>query len=249
MITAHLAVLKAGKFSLGLDPAASDTRLDHLLNDSQATLIVTDAEAAPVAHHCMKPEQQLIHMDDINSNTSEENLDLAISPCAYSYLRYTSGSTGQAKGGLKTHRHVMHAVMNATNYFHICANDRLVLLTRDTCFGKYAFEVLLNGASLCPFYIQEEGLLHLIDWLIQEEITIYHSFSTVFRSPYIAPRTAIERELWRIWTEVLDLEQIGVYDNFFDLGGSFAGRHPGLALLSLLGRDHHHAIRTGSTIY
>jgi acyl carrier protein len=36
---------------------------------------------------------------------------------------------------------------------------------------------------------------------------------------YVTPRTAIERELWRIWTEVLGLGQIGVHDNFFDLGG------------------------------
>jgi acyl carrier protein len=36
---------------------------------------------------------------------------------------------------------------------------------------------------------------------------------------YVAPRTEDEAALVRIWQEVLGLEQIGVEDNFFDLGG------------------------------
>ncbi|HEX5604616.1 MAG TPA: phosphopantetheine-binding protein, partial [Pyrinomonadaceae bacterium] len=36
---------------------------------------------------------------------------------------------------------------------------------------------------------------------------------------YIAPRTAIEKELARIWSEVLRKERIGVEDNFFAIGG------------------------------
>jgi amino acid adenylation domain-containing protein len=181
LITAHLAVLKAGKFSLGLDPSASPDRRAHLLRDSQAALVVTDAETGPIARHGVNREQQVINMDEAVSSTGEQDLGLAISPRDYSYLRYTSGSTGQAKGALKTHRHVMHAVMNATNYFHICAADRSMLLSRASCFGKNAFEVLLNGATLCPFYIADEGLAYLADWLIQEQMTFYYSFPTAFR--------------------------------------------------------------------
>jgi non-ribosomal peptide synthetase component F len=160
LITAHLAVLKAGKFSLGLDPSASPDRRAHLLRDSQAALVVTDAETGPIARHGVNREQQVINMDEAVSSTGEQDLGLAISPRDYSYLRYTSGSTGQAKGALKTHRHVMHAVMNATNYFHICAADRSMLLSRASCFGKNAFEVLLNGATLCPFYSSNGSNLH-----------------------------------------------------------------------------------------
>jgi len=36
---------------------------------------------------------------------------------------------------------------------------------------------------------------------------------------YIAPRTAVEEVVASIWIEVLDVEKVGVYDNFFDLGG------------------------------
>jgi amino acid adenylation domain-containing protein len=36
---------------------------------------------------------------------------------------------------------------------------------------------------------------------------------------FVAPRTAVEETLAGIWRELLHLEQVGVHDNFFDLGG------------------------------
>ncbi|HEX8184731.1 MAG TPA: condensation domain-containing protein, partial [Blastocatellia bacterium] len=39
------------------------------------------------------------------------------------------------------------------------------------------------------------------------------------RAPHVAPRTASEQALARIWREVLRLERLGIHDNFFELGG------------------------------
>ncbi|HET9713567.1 MAG TPA: amino acid adenylation domain-containing protein, partial [Pyrinomonadaceae bacterium] len=36
---------------------------------------------------------------------------------------------------------------------------------------------------------------------------------------FVGPRTPVEKELVRIWQEVLGLERIGITDNFFELGG------------------------------
>jgi acyl carrier protein len=36
---------------------------------------------------------------------------------------------------------------------------------------------------------------------------------------YTAPRTPFEEKVARIWEEVLGVERVGAYDNFFDLGG------------------------------
>jgi amino acid adenylation domain-containing protein len=38
-------------------------------------------------------------------------------------------------------------------------------------------------------------------------------------TPFVKPRTAVESELSKVWCEVLGLAQVGVDDNFFDLGG------------------------------
>ena len=39
------------------------------------------------------------------------------------------------------------------------------------------------------------------------------------QSQYVAPRTPTEQSLAQIWTDVLKLERVGIYDNFFNLGG------------------------------
>jgi acyl carrier protein len=36
---------------------------------------------------------------------------------------------------------------------------------------------------------------------------------------YVAPQTELEKNISTIWREVLGAERVGLYDNFFDLGG------------------------------
>ena len=38
-------------------------------------------------------------------------------------------------------------------------------------------------------------------------------------TPLVAGRTPLEKDLAQIWGEVLELDQIGIHDNFLDLGG------------------------------
>ncbi|MEO1626216.1 MAG: amino acid adenylation domain-containing protein, partial [Bacteroidota bacterium] len=49
---------------------------------------------------------------------------------------------------------------------------------------------------------------------------------------YVAPRNHTEKQLARLWQEVLGLDQIGAYDNFFELGGH------SLKALELMGAIH-----------
>jgi amino acid adenylation domain-containing protein len=37
--------------------------------------------------------------------------------------------------------------------------------------------------------------------------------------PYVEPKTLTEKQLSQIWTEILSLDQVGIHDSFFDLGG------------------------------
>ncbi|MFK0730118.1 MAG: amino acid adenylation domain-containing protein [Gloeotrichia echinulata GP01] len=41
----------------------------------------------------------------------------------------------------------------------------------------------------------------------------------ILTEAYVAPSTILEQQLADIWSEVLGVEQIGIYDNFFELGG------------------------------
>ena len=62
---------------------------------------------------------------------------------------------------------------------------------------------------------------------------------------FVAPRTPLEQEIAKVWCHLLDLDQIGIHENFFDLGGhsllaaqffaeieQFLGKHLPLALLT-----------------
>ena len=39
------------------------------------------------------------------------------------------------------------------------------------------------------------------------------------KSPFVAPRSPAEERLATIWRELLKVERVGIYDNFYDLGG------------------------------
>jgi acyl carrier protein len=39
------------------------------------------------------------------------------------------------------------------------------------------------------------------------------------KAAYVAPRTEVEQTIAQIWQEVLGVDKVGIYDNFFDLGG------------------------------
>jgi acyl carrier protein len=40
------------------------------------------------------------------------------------------------------------------------------------------------------------------------------------KSNYVAPRNSVEEVLAAIWAEVFEIEQVGIYDDFFELGGN-----------------------------
>jgi len=39
------------------------------------------------------------------------------------------------------------------------------------------------------------------------------------KAEYVAPQTTVEQAIANVWQQVLNLEKVGVHDNFFDLGG------------------------------
>ena len=182
-IAGIVGVLKSGKICVPLDPSYPEARATFVLEDAQAHLIVTDKKNLPMARQFAPHARQLINIDEMSSQPASENPELSILPETLAYILYTSGSTGRPKGVVQSHRNILHDIVGHTNGLHICADDRITLL--GSCSGgqgmKTTFSALLNGATLYPFSIKEDGLTSLASWLMKEEITIYISAPTVFR--------------------------------------------------------------------
>ncbi|MCH8064039.1 MAG: AMP-binding protein, partial [Chloroflexi bacterium] len=182
VIGAIMGLLKTGKFFVPMNPSLPRRRLEYMLEDSQAVLMLTDAKNLPLARELVQEGFELINVDELDESLSPDNVGLPIPPDAYAYLLYTSGTTGEPKAVVQDHVNAIHDIIVRTSPFHICSEDRLTLLTFGTGSAmKNIFTSLLNGAALYPMNVAEKGLAHFADWLIKERVTIYISGSPLFR--------------------------------------------------------------------
>ena len=181
-IVAMFGAWKAGRCCVILDSAQPLARLAYMLDDSGAVGIVTATPYLPLVQQLPLQAQLIIDVDRIASQCPAEDLQLKTAPDALACLLYTSGSTGQPKGVMHTHRTLLHEVMRRTQALHISHSDRMTQLSSGTgqAVGNI-LNVLLNGAALYSLSIKEEGIGLLSSWLRHESITIYHSAAPLFR--------------------------------------------------------------------
>jgi amino acid adenylation domain-containing protein len=184
VLAAMLGVLKAGKFYLVLDPSYPKDRLAYMLADSGAELVITDSKNLPTVAQLSDGRKEIINLDNLEETLSKENLGLKISPGALAMLLYTSGSTGQPKGVMHSHRNVLVEVRNLTNAWCISKHDRWLLYTSmsfansvRTIYGGF-----LNGSAIFPYDLKEKGFGDLARWLNSNRITIMRSLPTTFRN-------------------------------------------------------------------
>jgi len=138
MIVGILGILKAGAAYLPLDPDLPEARIDYMLADSGAEIVIGPQT---VGANCCSPIQ------DIGAECKGER---QFAPTDLAYVMYTSGSTGQPKGVMVCHGNVIRLVINP-NFIDLSAATRL-LLTGAPGFDATTFEIwgpLLNGGLLC----------------------------------------------------------------------------------------------------
>src|SRR5215213_10895920 len=239
MIAAILGVLKAGKVYVPLDPYFPYARNSYILENSQAGLIITNNENRSLAESLSENRHSLINIDEMGATHSDENVNLTISADNLAYILYTSGSTGQPKGVVQNHRNLLNVAMRYTNGLHISAEDRLTLLQSYSVAGSVSnmLGALLNGASLFPFNVKEEGLTRLADWLIEEEITVYHSVPTVFRqfaNTLTGKEEFPELRMIRLGGEPVHAEDVHLHKNYFPSDSIFVNSYGASEAASVL---------------
>ncbi|HEX5889007.1 MAG TPA: amino acid adenylation domain-containing protein, partial [Pyrinomonadaceae bacterium] len=136
MLTCLFGVLKAGGCYVPLDPAYPEERLKFMIDDSGASLLLTE---------------QLL---DADAPVIEAESDVDPEPSATSdnlaYVIYTSGSTGTPKGVMVQHGSLANYIQAAVSAYEIVPSDR-VLQFATFSFDASAEEIfcsLTSGATL-----------------------------------------------------------------------------------------------------
>jgi len=182
-IAAILGVAKAGKICVPLDTSFSPTWARFILHDTNAKVVLAGIDELRLAKSWISSAQILIDIDSLGTGWSDANPESAVSPDALSQILYTSGTTGDPKGVMDTHRNMLHYVMRLGNASHMSAEDRITLLRPPSSAGALSnlYLALLSGAAIFPADLKQVGLGAIAQWLRREKITIFHAGGTVFR--------------------------------------------------------------------
>jgi amino acid adenylation domain-containing protein len=187
MITAILAILKAGGTYLPLDPTFPGERLLLMLEDSQAQLLlVYGVEGGGPLHD--KNDAWTCNIEVLSLADPKIYLGNGLNPNPAfhpenpAYIIYTSGSTGKPKGVAVGHGSVIRVVRN-TNYIEITGEDRLLQLSNYAFDGSVfdIFGALLNGATLViPEKEEASDAVRLTSFIKQKGITVFFVTAALF---------------------------------------------------------------------
>ncbi|WP_158622657.1 non-ribosomal peptide synthetase, partial [Pedobacter sp. KBW06] len=96
MITAILAVLKAGAAYVPVDPAYPQHRIDYILADTNAQIVLSQKHITQ-AYPILLPEEKIV-LPEHHDHESTAPLPEYSAPESLAYVIYTSGTTGKPKG-------------------------------------------------------------------------------------------------------------------------------------------------------
>ena len=176
MAIASLGVLKAGCAYQPLDPSYPAERLNFMMQDANAKLLIADEELRPLVNEY---QGEVLLTRDLPSLEKSESPKVETTPDSLFILLYTSGSTGVPKGCQLTHRNLVCFCHWYQRYYGLKSGDKVAAYASygfDACMMDM-YPALTGGATL--YIIPEELRLDLIalnDYFEQNNIT--HSFMT-----------------------------------------------------------------------
>jgi amino acid adenylation domain-containing protein len=182
LVAGLMGILKAGAAYVPLDPDLPAAVLAGRMQDAGVSALVADELHLDAAHSLVSdtgvpvisiPEDAVAVSDPV----------VTIDPEGLAYILYTSGTTGEPKGVVQTHRGVLQQITAYSQGLGLVAGDRLSWLSG---FGFDAavqdiFGALLNGASVCPVSVREAPGSVLMDTVLAAGVTVLHATPTVYR--------------------------------------------------------------------
>jgi amino acid adenylation domain-containing protein len=182
-LVALLAMLKAGKFYVPFDPTQPERRLGRMAGDIGPAAIIASADTAPAAANLAAGRIPVIDVERLGHGAPVELHGAIGGPDSLAFVLYSSGTTGEPKGALYTHRTALHCGRRFLDGQRLTHSDRVSLLT-GVGYGAavgVVFSALMAGAALCVFDPQTDRIDGLEAWLRDEAITIFSTVPTLFR--------------------------------------------------------------------
>nr|WP_328821891.1 non-ribosomal peptide synthase/polyketide synthase [Pseudomonas carbonaria] len=142
MVVGLLAILKAGGAYVPLDPEYPQERLAYMMEDSRATLLLTQGALLPRLPMGFDAEVLLVDRLALEAYSGENPPSLS-APGNLAYSIYTSGSTGRPKGVLIEHRNVS-ALIGWAHGVYSREDLQGVLASTSICFDLSVWELFVT---------------------------------------------------------------------------------------------------------
>ena len=175
LVISHLAVLKAGGAFVPLDPSYPPQRLEAMLADCQAPVLITELDLAGDLPGYRGRVVIVPEGDHEPPGPADEPRPASLRPGNLAYVIFTSGSTGRPKGVMVEHGNLANLVSWHNRRYHLVPGDRVAQLA-GLSFDASVWEMwpaLLSGAALhlAPEEVRSDprGLQR---WLMDEAITV-----------------------------------------------------------------------------
>jgi amino acid adenylation domain-containing protein len=249
---AVMGILRSGYAFAFISPDYPAERLEYILKDTGAHLIVTDDANEEIAYGLRDKINRNIVVLNIGRISTDAPKALQTQtpygPDQLAYIVYTSGSTGTPKGVMQTHRNVLHYTRNYVNGLRIGSGDRLSLIPSLAFSAAMVdiFTAFSTGATLCLYDIKK-GDFSLGTWLLENRISVYHSVPTVFRrfADSLEPGENLpDLRVIDLGGEPVTRVEIGLFHGRFHSGCTFVNGF-GATELNVVAQ---HKIKSGETV-
>lgn len=174
MIVGVLGTLKAGCTYVPIDPSYPKDRIDFVLEDTEATIVLTQQSLANLFESDLELDSIFID-DNVFESFSEEKPFTIVKATDIANVIYTSGTTGKPKGVMVEHKGVLNLALNQIERLELTSEDKILQFASFAfdAFGWDVFASLLVGGQLV---ITTKEVINSADRFVNlinsEEITI-----------------------------------------------------------------------------
>ena len=202
LVVAILGTLKAGGAYVPMDPGYPRGRLQAMLEDAGARVLLTAESVVPrlpaaaAGRVCLDTDGPDI------AAFPEGNPRVAVDPDHLAYVIFTSGSTGRPKGAMISHRAIGNHMAWMQSAFPFGPDDRVFQktpLSFDASVWEFYASLLVGGRLVLAAPDGHKDASYLVDTIVRQGITVLQLVPTLLRLLLEEPRIGECRSLKRVF--------------------------------------------------